>query len=151
MGISESFRTLHEAMPSRIACLLGLAGLLPFATGAVAVWMLTPDMRPPIAAALVAYGATIVAFLGGLHWGLAARGASSDMQYLWGVTPSLLAWGALLLPERIALVVLAASLVACYVVDRRVLPAQGLRRWLPLRVTLTTVAAASCAAAAFAL
>ena len=100
--------------------------------------------------ARTAYGATIVAFLGGLHWGLAARGNGAGAQYAWGVLPSLLAWGALLLPDRPGLYVLAASLVACYLVDRRVLPAQGLGGWMPLRALLTVIAAGSCLVGALA-
>ena len=137
--------------PSPAARWLGLAGLLPFAAGAIALWTAPASRHAMVALALAAYGASIVAFLGGLHWGLAARGGQRSTQYAWGVVPSLLAWVALLLPARIGLAVLAATLVACYAVDRRVLPAQGLASWMPLRARLTAVAAASCLAGVFAL
>lgn len=136
--------------PSRTACQLGIAGLLPFVAGAIALWSLPPTESAWVSRALAAYAATIVAFLGGLHWGLAARGGQSARQYVWGVVPSLLAWVALLLPSGQGLAVLGGTLVACYAVDRRVLPAQGLAGWLPLRAALTAVAAASCLAGAFA-
>ena len=136
--------------PTRTAHAIGLAGLLPFVGGAIAMWALPVADRDGVATALLAYGATIVAFLGGLHWGLAARGNQSSAQYVWGVMPSLAAWGALLLPPPIGLAVLAAALVACYTVDRRVFPAQGLAGWMPLRAVLTVVAAASCIAGAVA-
>lgn len=141
--------TAHSA-PTATARALGVAGLLPFIAGAVALWVAPREHRASIATALAAYGASIVAFLGGLHWGLAARGAQAAAQYAWGVVPSLVAWAALLLPRHAGLAVLAGALVACYAVDRRVLPAQGLAGWRPLRALLTTVAAASCLAGALA-
>lgn len=136
--------------PSRVAWLLGAAGLLPFVAGAIALWVAEVEMHARAAQVLVAYAATILAFLGGLHWGVAARTGQQPAQFVWGVTPSLLGCAALLLPVHAALPLLAASLVACYLVDRRVLPAVGLAGWLPLRAVLTTVAAASCSAAAMA-
>ncbi|GAB6194820.1 DUF3429 domain-containing protein [Lysobacter xanthus] len=139
------------AAPTRSAWLLGLTGLVPFVAGTGATWLLPTPQGPHAAFALAAYGATIVAFLGGLHWGLAARSGQSALQYAWGAVPSLVAWGALLLPTRSALAVLASALVACYAVDRRVLPAQGLAGWRPLRLVLTVVAAGSCLVAASAL
>jgi hypothetical protein len=138
-------------LPSSDARRLGFAGLLPFVGGALGAWLAPADQQPRIAFALAAYGATIVAFLGGLHWGLAARGGQRAAQYAWGVVPSLIAWGTLLLPTDAGLALLAGALVACYAVDRRVFEAQGLGGWLPMRAALTTVAAASCLAAAFAL
>lgn len=137
--------------PSAVARALGIAGLLPFVAGAAALWLKPDPTGIDIATALASYGATIVAFLGGLHWGLAARGAQSGAQYAWGVVPSLVAWVALLLPRHAGLAILAGALVACYAVDRRVLRAQGLAGWLPMRALLTTVAAASCLAGSLAL
>lgn len=137
--------------PTRVARLLGIGGLLPFVAGAAALWLLPMDQRGAVATALTAYAATIAAFLGGLHWGLAARGHQSALQYVWGVIPSLLAAVALLLPPQPALALLAGVLIACYAVDRRVLPAQGLAGWMPMRALLTTVASASCFAGALAM
>ena len=69
------------------------------------------------------YAASIVSFLGAVHWGVAlgATGASARynaMRYLWGVTPSLMAWGSLALPEVWCLGGLMGSLASCYAVDR---------------------------------
>jgi hypothetical protein len=41
-------------------------------------------------------------------------------------------------------VVLGAMLVVCYLVDRRIYPAQGVSTWLTLRFRLTVVASLSC-------
>lgn len=139
-----------NAAPSHVARLLGVAGLMPFLAGAAAVSLFDGPSQARAAFALAAYASAIVAFLGGLHWGLAARGAQAAWQYAWGVVPSLVAWLALLLPIHAALAVLAGALVACFAVDRRVLRAQELGAWVPLRALLTTVASAACALAAFA-
>jgi hypothetical protein len=143
------------APPSRAARLLGAAGLVPFVTAALALWLLAPAWRAAAALVLSAYAATIVSFLGGIHWGLAARRLpgtpSADGLLAWGVMPSLAAWCALLLPPAPGLVVLAVALVVCYAVDTRAFPREGLAGWLPMRLRLTVVAAISCLAGAAAL
>ena len=133
---------------------LGYAGLLPFVGGAASLWLLEPALRPSVAYALLAYGATIVSFLGGIHWGAVMRGAQallSTRALAWGVTPQLLAWGALILPMPVGLFTLAALLVLCYATDRHLYARLGMGAWLSLRLPLTAGAAASCAAAGFAL
>lgn len=131
----------------RAALVLGYAGLIPFVAGAFAIWALGDQARTSVAFALAGYGAVIVSFLGGIHWGLGFV-HGDGVRFVWGVVPSLVAWPALLLPPAAGLALLAAMLVVCYVVDRRVYPAHGLQRWLPLRLHLSSVAAACCAAAA---
>lgn len=139
--------------PTPAAWALGLGGLIPFVAGAAALlWPGAVPVAVPggAAAALAAYAAVIVSFLGGIHWGLAfvQPGGSATTRLVWGVVPSLIAWPALLLPPAWSLAVLAAALVLCFMVDRRAYPALGLAAWLPLRGLLTTVAAISCAAGA---
>lgn len=127
---------------------LGLAGLLPFLGGAVA----TALGQPWAAAALAAYGATILSFLGAVHWGLAlaAPGRADLARLVGGVIPSLWAWVALLLPAKPGLLMLAAGLLGLVLVEsgatrRGLLPPAYLRlRWL-----LTVVASGSLLAAAF--
>jgi Protein of unknown function (DUF3429) len=130
---------------------LGWSGLMPFVGGALAVAVAPPAWHDIALRALVAYGAVIVSFLGGIHWG-SPTGAAHDAARLWGVVPSLLAWPLLLLPSsRWALIGLAASLALCWAVDRARFPAMGLAALMPLRTLLSSVAIVSClAAAAFA-
>jgi hypothetical protein len=108
---------------------LGHAGLLPFVGGALLVHLVWPEAHPYAVLALSAYAATIVSFLGGVHW---------------GVVPSLVAWVAIVMPPSAGLVVLGVMLVACYAVDRRLYVAHGLQRWLVLRFRLSAVAALCC-------
>ncbi|MBC7601019.1 MAG: DUF3429 domain-containing protein [Polaromonas sp.] len=130
--------------PSILARVLGAAGLLPFIAGAAAVWLVGPQDRLP-AAALLAYAALIASFLGGIHWGLAMRDAPADAaQLLWGVSPSLLGWLAVLLPPRWGLLLAPATLIACYAVDCRIYRRLGLGSWLGLRAALTVVASVCC-------
>ena len=114
--------------PSYWARVLGVAGLLPFAAGAAAIWLASPQ-DTLASAVLLAYAALIASFLGGIHWGLAMRESPADTaQLLWGVSPSLLGWLAVLLPPRWGLLLAPATLMACYAVDRRVYLRFGLGR-----------------------
>ncbi len=124
---------------------LGYGGLLPFVGGALLVWLVHPDVRQDVAFGLAAYAALIASFLGGIHWGLAFRHDEPPTAGLaWGVVPSLVAWPALLMPPHAGLVVQGVLIVACYLVDRRLYPQQGVARWLTLRFRLSAVAALSC-------
>ena len=136
---------MQPAAPSPSARRLGHAGLLPFVLGAALVWASRGAVQAQATAALAAYGAVIVSFLGGIHWGLALRQAPPRRALLaWGVVPSLLAWGALAMPLPLGLAWLGAALIACYGVDRRVYDEEGVAGWLPLRWRLTVVASLSC-------
>jgi hypothetical protein len=131
--------------PDPLALRLGYAGLLPFVLCAALVWIVRPDAHPYVTLALEAYGATIVSFLGGVHWGLGFRSAAAEpARFAWGVVPSLLAWVAVMMPPHAGLVVLGVVIVACYLVDRKVYPRHGLAPWLTLRFRLTAVASLSC-------
>ena len=135
--------------PPAVVTILGYAGLLPFGALAMALWWPGGVHQGPLAFALLAYGATIASFLGAIHWGLAMRAeADSGVLYLWGVIPSLWAWVALLAPVAWGLLLLALLLLTCYVVDRRVYPHHQGQGFLPMRLRLTGVAAASCIAGA---
>lgn len=135
--------------PSALVAALGYGGLLPFALLALAVCWPGGEGRAFYGFVLLAYGATIASFLGAIHWGLAMRdGVEGAPLYLWGVIPSLLAWVALLAPLAGGLLMLALLLLVCYAVDRRVYPHHRLQGWLPMRLRLTGVAAASCLAGA---
>ena len=132
-------------MNPSLAHRLGYAGVLPLAAGALLVWLVWPEAHPYATAALAGYAAVIVSFLGGIHWGVAfAREDAQAAWWLWGVTPSLLAWIAVLMPPSSGLVVLGVMFIVCYAVDRRLYPVYGLARWLTLRFRLSAMAALSC-------
>lgn len=128
-----------------ITC-LGYAGLVPFVLLAALMWLVDAKLLPFVAIALGGYAATIVSFLGGVHWGVGfMKGDSAPrFHFIWGVLPSLFAWLALMMPAYAALTLLALTVVACYAVDRKTYPAAGLAHWLALRLRLTVVATLSC-------
>ncbi len=140
-----------RSSPSVWAQALGYSGLIPFAALALAVWFMAPADQAWAASSLLAYSVTILSFLGAIHWGLTMRDAGGPNQGLlvWGVVPSLLAWLALLLPVGTGLLLVAAALWLCFVVDRTVYTGLGLRAWLPMRLLLTAVASACCVAGAW--
>ncbi len=142
-------RALQSSPTSTIptALWLGYGGLIPFVAGAALLWLVPLETRGFAAAALSAYAAVIVSFLGGIHWGIGFRDGTPWL-FLWGVVPSLLAAAALLLPPRYGLLIHGLTLLLCYAVDWRVYPAHGLQAWLPLRWRLSLVAATSCFIAA---
>jgi Protein of unknown function (DUF3429) len=108
---------MDNALPAP-ARLLGPAGLIPFATLAAGTWAGWPGAGP----ALVAYGATILAFLGAVHWGLALRATPAERGAAWGrlglgVVPALVGWVALLLPTSFGLGLLALAILATAAVE----------------------------------
>jgi hypothetical protein len=134
--------------PSSWAKVFGYGGLIPFVGLALAMSLMDPTHQTFIASALLAYSATIVSFLGAIHWGLTMRDASCPKTAMltWGVVPSLVAWVALLLPTVHGLLLMAIMLWLCFAVDRAVYPQFGIKAWLPMRLMLTLLASLSCVA-----
>ena len=124
----------------------GYGGLLPFGGLALVSLWIEPPSSALFASALLAFGASILSFMGAIHWGLAMRDvqAPDHKLLLWGVLPSLAAWLALLAGA-------ALGLWVCFAVDRRVYPLFALQGWLPMRLALTTVATLACGLVAWSL
>ena len=132
------------------AAWLGGLGALPFIGLAGAAPFLDSAPRTFAVHALVAYGAVILSFLGGVHWGLAIGSRSgADHQELRtrliiSVIPSLAAWVALLFPEKTGLLMLAAAIAKMLWVDIRAARLGHAPRWYPkLRIPLTCVVVAA--------
>ena len=154
-----------NAFGAVLPTLLGAAGLIPFVAltpqGTELIGALANDSLPALkevpgftcllakASELqLSYAATIISFLGGVHWGTAmtsAVGSSAvNLRFLWGVTPSLLAWASLSLPPVTSHGALIASLVSCYVVDLHFYRQKLLQPWyFSLRLPLTVIASSS--------
>lgn len=132
------------------ASILGYAGLIPFVFSALAIHGPWPDAALS-ARVFIAYGAAILAFLGGIQWGLALVPGNTrpTERAAVGVLPSLLAWLALLLPAATAVIVLAAGFVALLLWERRRCPAAG-PAWYPGLRTRLTLAVLACHAVALA-
>ena len=146
-----------DGRPPASAAWLGGLGAIPFVGLSAAVLFLSGPARVAAVHALLAYGAVILSFLGGVHWGLAMAGTGgADRDRLWlrlivSVTPSLAAWAALLVGGRAGLFVLAASVAAMLWVDLRATRLGQAPRWYPaLRIPLTVVVVTALLVAAFA-
>lgn len=126
----------------RSAIWLGAFGFLPFGASALAAAFLDEQYGRWATAALMTYGAVILSFLGGIHWGVAiARdpGAGAlPRRLVVSVAPSLIAWAGLLLPLKVGLLLLAAGFAAILYVDIRATRAGEMPPWYPrLRLPLS--------------
>lgn len=115
-------------LPS-IALLLGIGGLIPFVVCSLGALANPPPNDELSLMALIAYGAVILAFLGGVHWGFGLEGAGTTpggvqrARFGLGVLPSLLGWVALLLAilsyGRVALALLVVGFFLTTMVEAR--------------------------------
>jgi hypothetical protein len=148
-----------------LAIVLGIAGLIPFIVCGLGAVSADPVQAARMMVALVGYGAVILSFLGGVHWGFALGGASPVAAALettagnrlitvqrgrlvLGVVPSLIGWLALLAQalalEWVALLVLIVGFIGTVVAEhqasrRMLLQPPG---YIWLRWGLTVVVAA---------
>ncbi len=114
--------SIDEPMP-RPALVLGLSGTIPFfASAGVAVSTGDPALAATACHACVAYGCSILSFLGAVHWGIAIRSATTSAtrtpDFLYSVTPSLAAAAAAVLPDDQALTILLPAFGAALVYGR---------------------------------
>lgn len=131
---------------------LGYAGLLPFVAGLATMAWGRPEWQSVATETLRNYAAVIASFLGAVHWGVAV--ADNDRlaraRLRWGITPALLAWTLLTLPDPAALLGFAVLFGLILWVDRYLLPIldtdyRQLRLRLSLVVVIVMVAAAALA------
>jgi hypothetical protein len=119
---------MNRSLPT-IALLLGIAGLIPFLVcGLGALSPVLPNAERSLQA-LVAYGAVVLAFLGGVHWGFGLDAAGSPpaevqrARYGLGVLPALIGWVAVLVTfvgfGRSALLGLTVGFILATVAEAR--------------------------------
>ena len=137
---------------------LGGLGALPFVALAVAGAVADGSAHEFLSLALALYGAVILSFLGGIHWGLAMAGLGqpkpgsvSARRLSFSVAPALVGWAALFLPTPLELAVLAAAFAGMLLFDLKACQKREVPPWYPkLRVPLTIAVAASLLIGAFA-
>lgn len=129
---------------------LGYAGLIPFGLLALLMWIVTPEVHPFVAIALAGYGAIVVAFVGGIHWGIGLRhnAPSRKLHMVWGMAACMSAWIAVIMPAYSGLPLLGLLLIGSYLVDRKTWPEAGLREWMTMRFHMTVVSSLACFLAA---
>ena len=117
-----------------LAVVLGVLGLIPFLGCTIGIILFPSDVPVPnMVMAIIAYGAVILSFLGGVHWGLAlepapsvivpGQAATDSKRLALGVVPSLIGWAALLvplvLPPEAGLALLAVGFLGTIVMEAR--------------------------------
>ena len=142
----SSFASDKTVLTARI---LGYGGALPFLGSAIAVSQQTTILGLMPAYLLLSYGAVILSFLGGLHWGRVITSPSSDRRsdsawLVWAVCPSILSWASLLLPVKAGALLLILCFLAALQIDQKLLREQVWPSWMrPLRLHLSLIAVAS--------
>jgi hypothetical protein len=141
--VTSEHRTRIPALPAW----LGALGLIPFVTMALGV--VGGPMPLPIDPmfALLAYGAVILSFLGGIYWGLVLappadgrRLPEPGQTFVIGVIPSIIGWIALLVSDTIGISLLIAGFAGQWLVDRKTARQGGFPAWFgPLRTRLTAI------------
>ena len=133
----------RKEMPG-IARLLGYAGLLPFLLTAGLMWFAT-DIGTAATAhrMLMAYGAVILSFLGGVRWGVCIgplAGPDRNRELGLSVLPSIVAWVAFLPGPILALGILITGFIVQCLWDVMSVEQGRLPRWYgTLRLQLTAV------------
>ena len=134
------------------ASILGYSGTIPFISLAVILLLANTSFTTPAASALAAsalhiYGAIILSFLGGLHWGRIACNPDikpSDKWFLiYSVLPSLIGWSSYLLADiwQDTALMLIAGFIISYLIDIRFIKLVTWQSWMkPLRTNLTFIA-----------
>lgn len=136
-----------QARMTRVARWLGLGGLLPFLAGVTALL----GGRGDVYFALAAYAAVILSFVGAVHWGAAIwlQSPKPAREFAASVVPALIAWVALLLPERPGLALLTVAFAGWYAWERYAVWDWYPRWYARLRSLLTAVVCACLLIALF--
>jgi hypothetical protein len=143
----------------RPALALGFAGLIPFWSGAAGVWLLPLPWNVHALQIQILYAATILSFLGAVHWGLAVANyggapATADnpapamtwSRLGWSVVPPLVAWIAVCMNAVPGIITFILAFAALYFGDRAAVRAGHAPGWyLPLRRVLTILVIAALA------
>lgn len=98
--------------------LLGLVGLAPFIGCGLAALAPHAAGADPWLGALIGYGAVVLGFFGGVHWGLVLREpapAQPTVRIGFAVVPAVLGWAALVAEAAVAPWVALAILIFGYI------------------------------------
>ena len=134
-------------LPAR---LLEIAGIVPFAIGALGVG-LAPEIKSEAAHALLLYGAVSLSFLGGIRWGFALLEGEEAGWSAYGlsIAPALAGWLGAASGGPGGMLILAIALGIWLFAERAAPPSLPLPRgYIRLRGALTAVAILSLVAAA---
>jgi hypothetical protein len=130
----EAAKSNASNVPSAAAWLGGF-GVIPFIVLSLAKTFSSDVLNARLSFALLSYGAIILSFLGGVHWGLAIAVPQID-NTLWrrmtlSILPSLVAWVALVTPSSTGFLILAGAFVAMLLVDIQASRVREAPAWYP--------------------
>ena len=148
--MDESTNKQEEKYLTITANVLGYLGSLPFIALAVTISVANADAVVIAKSALYLYGAIILSFLGGLHWGRIASKetviSSDKWILLYSVVPSLIGWFSFLLKffwSHTAWMLIIGFL-ASYFMDRLFIKDGTFKSFMgSLRLNLTIIACIS--------
>lgn len=154
---SETGRQPPSAGVPAAAAWLGGLGVVPFVALSAASQLTSGDLKRVAIDALMAYGAVILSFLGGIHWGSAMADREPDTdrpidagRLCLSVVPSLAGWLALLLKAESGLAVLAFAFAGTLLLDLRSARKGLAPPWYPkLRKPLTMIVVSALLVAQF--
>lgn len=137
---------------------LGGFGVLPFLACAAFLLAGPPGLAEAASHAIVAYGAVILSFLGGVRWGFATKDANASSEnaallrrLTVSVVPALVAWAGLLTSAETGILLLSGAFLLVLLSDIRAARSHEAPLWYPLlRGPLTLLVVASLLAAALA-
>jgi hypothetical protein len=117
---------MFRSLPT-LAVLLGVAGIIPFVLTGVGSVGANPEHALAATRGLVGYGAIVLGFLGGVHWGFTLSDKGDDeavrSRLLLGVAPALVGWAAVILSivtePVFSLILLTAGFIGAVVVETR--------------------------------
>lgn len=119
---TRSGSSIEHQIPLSVL-LLGWGGVVPFAGLALACALGAPSPFPRPETMLIGYGAVILSFMGGVHWGLAMQSTARQEEradawhYTFSVVPALIGWAAMAFAPPTALILLSIAFLALLVVD----------------------------------
>lgn len=141
------FAALRQDVPIP-AFILGFSGAIPF-LGLAGLAVLSNTLGGETLgawalAALLAYGAIILSFMGGVHWGWAMAAEESSFERLGlSVVPALFGWGGYLLGGSAGFLIIAAGFAALLWLDLRAIAEGRAAAWYrQLRWPLTVIVTA---------
>ena len=143
---------MQISAPPRAALYLGFAGVAPFLLGLLLLFVGNASLRVWGSWLLLAYGAIILSFMGGVHWGAAMLRSDTELAALGrSVLPSLLALPAAALGGSSGLLLLALGFGGLLIYDESEVRSGRLPSWYPaLRRPLTGIVVACLLLGAYA-
>ena len=135
-----------DAVPAW-ALWLGWLGLIPFVAGALAALVLPDRVAIQSLSMVLAYGAVVLSYLGGVRWGLAMAeygGPAAPMTWVNAIVPPTVGWLANLMALAPGLTLLTLAYLAAFFFDMAMVRAGRAPAWYAaLRRPLSAVTIAS--------